>query len=101
MMKCISLELRGLGDHSKFFSFKSFLLEKGPIMVLVQETMPTADHSYAYLHTMFPKWHLVVVDVVVLFGGKAVMWDLDAAKFFACIFFFWLHSWTEVPDTCY
>ena len=87
MMKCIPFNIRGLGDHSKFVSLRSFLLENGSIMVLVQETTSTADCIYAYFNTMFPTWHLVVVDAEGLSKGVAVMWDPNATKFSTYKFF--------------
>ena len=87
MMKLVSLNLRGLGDHGKFLSVSNFFSACKPTFIFIQETMHPDDCVILYFRKMFPDWHLSAKSAEGRSGGLVAMWNPRWASMKAFSFF--------------
>ena len=62
MNSILSINLRGMGDPSKFYRLGDILNSVKPIMVLVQETLCDRMKAIQNILSIHPRWHAVAVD---------------------------------------
>ena len=71
-MKCLSFNCRGMASASKKLSLQR-LFEVDPIdIILLQETLGSADHITSSLQSLSPSWTFLAMDVVGRSGGLAI-----------------------------
>jgi len=71
-MKCLSYNCRGLASSSKKLAMMR-LIETDPIdIIMLQETLYSADHIICSMHSITPGWIYIALDVAGRSGGLAI-----------------------------
>lgn len=97
MMKILSYNIRGLGDHSKKLDLRQMIRFLCPAIICIQETLSSVAQAITYFLDICPAWHSTGVDAIGHSGGLLSMWDLwrvvfHAHNLFASISYCWVVS---------
>lgn len=71
----VSFNIRGLGATPKFLALKETLVSVHPLIIFIQETMPSSSDSLAFFRRMFPSWYMVATGAEGMSGGLVVLWN--------------------------
>lgn len=69
------MSIRGLGSTQKFLALKEIFLSCHSYIILLQETMHSAQQVILYFRKMFPNWHIAATDAADLSRGLVALWD--------------------------
>lgn len=79
-MKCLSFNCRGLASSSKKLALKR-LIESDPInIIMLQETLCSADQLTRAMQTLVPAWCFHAIDAVGRSGGLAIGFNPRSIK---------------------
>lgn len=62
------------GAH-KFLALKELFHMSNPYIILLQESMHSAQHMVSYFRKTLPEWHIATTDSIGPFGGLVALWN--------------------------